>query len=129
MALGELIDRNDQALDNPNWMGHWIKFYRFRNVLEGSGFIKLAEKIETGEIALDDAHAACMLGVYDLLARNILMSHPRRLSASVTMLHEHAAAVSPTCPSTVMLAAAPDAGRCSRSLRVVPCQRRHEMRA
>ena len=71
----DLIERNQSALDNPNWLSHWVSFYRFRNVLIDAGFENLAKQIESGELSLEEAHAACMLGIHDLLARDILKNN------------------------------------------------------
>jgi len=71
-----IIARNQEALDNPDWMSHWVNFYRFRNVLWEIGFEKLTTEIEGGNISLGNAYAACMLGLYDMLARHIFHEVP-----------------------------------------------------
>ena len=74
--VGALIARNVEASRNPDWMSHWVSFYRFRNVLLEIGFKKLTNEIESGNIALDRAYPACMLGLYDSLARHIFHNVP-----------------------------------------------------
>ena len=74
--IDSLVTRNKLALNNGDTLQNWLDYVRVRDQLAVMGLIKLAERVEQGDIDIqqvDDAHKA---GVFDVLAREMLREQP-----------------------------------------------------
>lgn len=74
--LTGVIQRNRVALEKPEGLGVWIDYLRIRESMTSGGFQGLIACLESGILSPAAVEKAHQLGVYDLLAREILRSNP-----------------------------------------------------
>ena len=74
--LGQLITRNQVALENHEMLEPWLGYVRERNQIEESGLNKLAEAVETNRVAVSQIHDAYEAGIFNLLAKEVLSENP-----------------------------------------------------
>lgn len=75
--IWELIERNNRALTNPDWLANWLDYVRGRQNLVEIGFGRLVKAVEGEILAADDVEAGYYLAVYDMLSREILREVPQ----------------------------------------------------
>jgi very-short-patch-repair endonuclease len=75
-ALDGLIDRNRNALQQPDWLSNWLDYVRVRHQVKLIGFTRLTTAIERGILPADEIDAGYRLAVFDVLAREILKEVP-----------------------------------------------------
>ena len=71
--IDELILRNQLAMENSQMLGSWLDYVRSRQQLEKLGLTVLAQAVERGDIKINQVEEAYRAGIYDLLAREILL--------------------------------------------------------
>jgi very-short-patch-repair endonuclease len=74
--VGELISRNQLALDKGETLQNWLDYVRLRDQLETRGMARLADAVENSEIEVDRVEDAYQAGIFDVLAREILHEDP-----------------------------------------------------
>lgn len=74
--IEELIDRNQLALNNGEFLQNWLDYVRVRDQLETLGLNRLVYAVEHCEIQVDQVKDAYLASIYDLLAREILRESP-----------------------------------------------------
>lgn len=72
----DLIIRNTRALNNSDTLQNWLDYVRMRDQLASTGLVRLAERVEQGDIDIQQVEDAHQAGVFDMLAREILGEHP-----------------------------------------------------
>lgn len=75
--LSALIERNDFALKNPEWLANWLDYARVKQHVIDAGFGRLVQAVEQGMLAPTDVRLGYNLGVYDFLSREILRELPQ----------------------------------------------------
>ena len=70
--IDAMLDRNQLALDNEDSLQKWIDYVRVRNQLESFGMARLADAVDSNEIAIERVEDAYRAAIFDLLAREIL---------------------------------------------------------
>nr|WP_295405931.1 AAA domain-containing protein [uncultured Thiocystis sp.] len=75
-TLDGLIDRNRNALQQPDWLSNWLDYVRVRHQVKSIGFTRLTTAIERGILPADEIDAGYRLAVFDVLAREILREVP-----------------------------------------------------
>ncbi|MCP4353875.1 MAG: DUF4011 domain-containing protein [Desulfobacterales bacterium] len=74
--IDDLIIRNNRALNNGDTLQNWLDYVRVRDQLASMGLVKLAERVEQGDIDIQQVEDAYQAGVFDMLAREILREQP-----------------------------------------------------
>ena len=74
--LDELIIRNKRALDNGASLQNWFGYVRVRAQVSAMGLVNLVEKVEQGDLDIQQVEDAYQAGVFDVLAREILREQP-----------------------------------------------------
>lgn len=75
--IGDLIARNQLALDNGETLQNWLDYVRIRDSVESLGLGRLTDSIEKGDINIEQVEDAHQAGVFDMLAREILREEPK----------------------------------------------------
>lgn len=70
--IGDLILRNQLALDNGQTLQNWLDYVRVRDQLEVLGLGRLADGVERGEFEIEQVEDAYQASIFDVLAREIL---------------------------------------------------------
>ena len=76
MSMSQLAERNNRAIENPNWLGNWLEYLRARYRIQQAGWGKVADALERGDIHVDQVDSAVKLGYSDCMARQILQAEP-----------------------------------------------------
>lgn len=71
-ALGELIDRNQQALDHEDWMSDWLNYRRVRSALIPDGLGDFIRHLEEGALEVEQIEDITKAIIYNNLATEIL---------------------------------------------------------
>ena len=71
-TLAGVIARNENALNNPEWLSTWIDFIRIRKTLSKQGLENLLRSTEKGEINLESLEAIYNYSVFDALSREVI---------------------------------------------------------
>jgi len=74
--IDDLIIRNSRALNNGDTLQNWLDYVRVRDQVAAMGFIKLVERVEQGDIDIQQVEDAHQAGVFDVLAREIFRERP-----------------------------------------------------
>ena len=75
-TLGWLQSRNRRALEHAPSLASWVDYVRVRHQCELAGFRGLAKVLEAGALQPQEVEKGYRLGIYDLLAREILKEIP-----------------------------------------------------
>ncbi|AHE97556.1 DUF4011 domain-containing anti-phage protein Hhe [Thioalkalivibrio paradoxus] len=75
-TLAWLQSRNRRALEHAPSLANWVDYVRVRHQCEVAGFRGLAMALEAGTLQPQDVEQGYRLGIYDLLAREILKEIP-----------------------------------------------------
>ena len=70
--IKELIIKNSRALNSGEMLQNWLDYVRVRDQVAAMGLVKLAERIEQGDLNIQQVKDAHEAGVFDMLAREIL---------------------------------------------------------
>lgn len=71
-----LRERNQLAIQKPEWLNDWVNFVRIRNEMKNQGLEPIWQMVMDGELKVADASAALDLAIFDQLAREILTKRP-----------------------------------------------------
>ena len=74
--IDRLVIRNKLALNNGETLQNWLDYVRAREQIANMGLSKLADRVEQGDIDIQQVDGAHKAGVFDLLAREILHEQP-----------------------------------------------------
>tara|TARA_R110000850_G_scaffold143738_1_gene265950 strand:- start:7315 stop:13092 length:5778 start_codon:yes stop_codon:yes gene_type:complete len=74
--IEELRDRNQLAIQKPEWLNDWINFVRIRNEMKALGLEPIWRIVTNGKLKVSNAAAALDLAIFDQLAREILTKRP-----------------------------------------------------
>lgn len=74
--IEELRERNQLAIQKPEWLNDWINFVRIRNEMKNQGLEPIWRMVTNGELKVSDASVALDLAIFDQLAREILTKRP-----------------------------------------------------
>jgi len=80
--LNGLITKNQQALENPNWLNTWLDYRRLRNKLSTKGLTVIIHQLETQKITPEQLKDTVKLSAYHQLANEIFATHPTLASFS-----------------------------------------------
>ena len=64
--LDELIIRNKRALDNGASLQNWFGYVRVRAQVSAMGIVNLVEKVEQGDLDIQQVEDAYQAGVFDV---------------------------------------------------------------
>lgn len=81
-AVQSLINRNKQALDNPNWLNTWLDYVRLKQKLYANGLDNIISGLETEKIQTKDLNEIVQLVIYHQLSEEILSEHKSLASFS-----------------------------------------------
>ena len=71
-SLEQIIERNQKAISQPEWMVTWLDFLKVRNFLANKGLENLLLQTERGELKLADLEDIFQFAVFDILSREII---------------------------------------------------------
>ena len=74
--IPKLRERNQSAINSPEWLNDWVNFVRNRNDLKEKGLEKLWRLTVDQELDVDKVQKALHLAVFDQLSREILKQKP-----------------------------------------------------
>lgn len=75
-GIDALLDRNQAAIDKPEWLNDWLNFVRIRDDMNAKGLEPLWIKIIKGELNIEQAKTALDMAIFDQLAREVLQEKP-----------------------------------------------------
>ncbi|OUS12306.1 hypothetical protein A9Q89_06485 [Gammaproteobacteria bacterium 53_120_T64] len=74
-AMKSLINRNQHALDNPNWLNTWLEYVRLKNKLCGNGLDNIVAGLEAEKIQTKNLNDIVQLAIFHQLSEEILSEH------------------------------------------------------
>jgi very-short-patch-repair endonuclease/DNA polymerase III delta prime subunit len=74
--IGNLITRNTLALNNGDKLQNWLDYIRVQNQVIAMGLGNLVERVEKGDIDIQQVEDAHQAGSFDMLAREIFREQP-----------------------------------------------------
>lgn len=86
--IDALINKNKNAINNPNWLETWLEYLRLKNRLSQKGLGSIIGNLEEGHINAQDLSSLLSLCVYHLLAKEILAEN--RIMAEFSGLEQNA---------------------------------------
>lgn len=73
--INSLIEKNQKALENPNWLNTWIEYIRLKNKLSSQGLSNIISKLESNDINSENLNNVLQLVIHHQLANEILAQH------------------------------------------------------
>jgi len=70
--IKELINKNSRAVNSGEMLQNWLDYVRVRDQVAEMGLVKLVERVEQGDLVIQQVEDAYQAGVFDMLAREIL---------------------------------------------------------
>ena len=81
-SLQDIIQRNQRALDNPQWLNTWLDYIKLKTRLSSDGLGNIVQQLELHTITSSQLHDVLQLAVYHLLAKEVMSQHPEVASFS-----------------------------------------------
>ena len=75
-SIANIISRNNEALDNTNWLNTWLEYIRLKNRLYGQGFKNLIGALEGSNMESQDLQNIVTLVINYQLTTEIFASSP-----------------------------------------------------
>lgn len=75
-CLNAITEKNERALSHTIWFNNWLEYVQTRTFVKDKGLQPIISLIEERQFSLQHAEEALLMGMFDLLARGILLEHP-----------------------------------------------------